>query len=148
VPESIELKKEYRLGPIRPIRCIHCKKKTFLTRFPDFFIYMYNSRLDTKRYLKNFSIPMKKYDLITIFKNSGELEEAKKALKDILQRNNVEVLNEEDWGTRTLYYEMNHNRTGWYHYISCQLDQAKVKEVSRELNIHSEVLKHMFRSVA
>jgi small subunit ribosomal protein S6 len=91
---------------------------------------------------------MKKYDLITIFKNSGELEDAKKALKDILQRNNAEVLNEEDWGTRTLYYEMHHNRTGWYYFVSCKLDQSKVKEISRELNIHSEVLKHMFRTVA
>ncbi len=91
---------------------------------------------------------MKKYDLITIFKNSGELEEAKKALKDILARNNAEILNEEDWGTRTLYYEMKHNRSGWYFYISCKLDQSKVKEVSRELNIQSEVLKHMFHAAA
>ncbi len=91
---------------------------------------------------------MRKYELITILKNSGELEAIKKAVKDILERNKVEIVSEDDWGARTLNYEVKKIPQGFFFYMTLNLDPQAVKEISREMHITSGVLQHMFKQVA
>lgn len=88
---------------------------------------------------------MRKYEIITIFQNSGELESHKKAVKELLTRHNAELLTEEDWGIRTLHYEKNKLPQGFVHYQTINLEPDNVKEISREMGITGGVLQHMIK---
>jgi ribosomal protein S6 len=90
---------------------------------------------------------MRKYELIAIYKNSPELDGTKTAVKEILQRNEVSVLEEKDWGLRTLPHEKDKLTQGFYQYISMSMKPASVKEVSHEMGITGGILDYMLKRV-
>lgn len=91
---------------------------------------------------------MNKYDLITIFADNPEVEEAKKGWKQIIDRHKAEIIKEEDWGHRKLYHEVNHQTTGIFHFASLKADPKVVREISRELKIQTGVVRFMVKRAA
>lgn len=91
---------------------------------------------------------MKGYDLITIFANDDKLDDSKKAVQEILARHKAEVVKEDDWGIRTLYYERKDKASGFFYHCNFKIDPTQVKEITRELNIQNGILQFMFHRAA
>lgn len=91
---------------------------------------------------------MRKYELITILKNSGEVQDVKDAVKEIVTRNGAEILSEDDWGVRNLTFEMQKVNSGFFVYFTCNVPPQNIKEIGREMRIQNGVLRHMFKVVA
>ncbi len=91
---------------------------------------------------------MNNYEIITIFQNSDKLEETKTAFKEILSRHNAEISKEDDWGIRSLNYEVQDLKNGVFHYMTCKIDPLKVKEITHEVKIQNGILQQMIKRVA
>ncbi len=90
---------------------------------------------------------MRKYELIAIYKNTSELDGAKSAVKEILQRNEASILEEKDWGLKTLPHEKDKLTQGFFQYISMNMKPTAVKDVSHDMGITAGVLDYMLKRV-
>ena len=93
---------------------------------------------------------VKGYEVITILKNADAtvVEQGKKAVKDILVRNEGKIAKEDDWGTRKLHHPIAHSESGHFLYHEVQLDPAKVVDVRRDLKIDQNVLRYLVKRTA
>jgi len=93
---------------------------------------------------------VRKYELVTIIQGGDltVLEESKKALAEILSRNNVEVIKEEP----VTINRRPHDKTGpvnGQHYLHvCKIAPEKVKDISHELELEQAILRYMVRRAA
>ena len=92
---------------------------------------------------------MKDYEIITILPNDpGALEQAKKEVLDILKRNKVEVVKEDDWGVRKLTAPIDHTETAHFALRTCKADPAVLKTVAHEMTLQLSILRFMIKRVA
>ncbi len=93
---------------------------------------------------------MKDYEVITILKNpdATAVEQGKKAVKDILSRNQVKVAKEDDWGARKLHHEIAGSESGHFMYLAVQMEPSKVVDLRRDLQIDQNVLRYMVKRTA
>ena len=90
---------------------------------------------------------MRNYEIITIFQEGQDIQASKKSFQEILERNAVKIASEEDWGVRKLPHSLKRQHNGFYHYISCEMDPAKVKDVNHDMLILQDILHHMISAV-
>ena len=93
---------------------------------------------------------MREYELITILE-SGEktgLEETKNTLTEIFQRNQVELVKEDDWGIRKLQYDIANQNSGHFILHHCKIAPEKVKDLTHELELEQRVMRYMLRRAA
>ena len=93
---------------------------------------------------------MKDYELITIINSADAtiVEQGKKAVKDILTRNEAKIDKEDDWGGRKLHHPIAHTESGHFLYFTMQLDPTKVVDVRRDLQIDQNVLRYLVKRTA
>lgn len=92
---------------------------------------------------------MNKYELIAIIdSNRSNVDETKTAIQGILERNKAQNVNAEDWGARTLNYEVDYQKSGFFQYVTCELAPESVKEITNELRITGGILQYMIKRVA
>lgn len=72
-----------------------------------------------------------------------EVENLTKQFSQIVENNGGKLVKKEYWGLRTLAYPVKKNRKG--HYVLLMLDAAPavLKEMERNLKIHSDVLRNV-----
>ncbi|MDH5656132.1 MAG: 30S ribosomal protein S6 [Spirochaetia bacterium] len=90
---------------------------------------------------------MRKYEIITIFQEGTDVQESKKSLNEIFERNSVQVSSEEDWGVRKLPHLLKKKGSGFYSISNCEMDPAKVKDVTHEILIQQSILHHMVKAL-
>ncbi|MBN1501769.1 MAG: 30S ribosomal protein S6 [Spirochaetes bacterium] len=84
-----------------------------------------------------------KYELTVIFRNSTA-EESKKNYKEILSKREATVLTEEEWGHKKLAYAIDDQTEAYYLFNVIEADPSAVKKIENDLNLDSNVLRHMF----
>jgi small subunit ribosomal protein S6 len=75
--------------------------------------------------------------------DSATLETTTKKYTDIITSRGGTLKNIDDWGKRTLAYEINYHREGYYHFYQFEGGADVVKELNRQLRIDENVIRHM-----
>lgn len=90
------------------------------------------------------------YEIITILPagDLARLDEIKTRVREILSRNKVEVLKEEDLGIRRLPHEINGVTSGAFLLQNCKVEPASVKDITRDLQIEEGIMRYMVKRVA
>ena len=89
---------------------------------------------------------MKTYESVIIVKpqlSDGEVGEFVTKVKDLITKNNGEVISEEKLGRRKFTHEINHGRDGFYLYLKFKAEAAFVKTLDNTLKLNNNVLRSM-----
>ncbi len=89
---------------------------------------------------------MKTYESVIIVKpqlSDGEVGEFVTKVKDLIAKNNGEVISEEKLGRRKFTHEINHVRDGFYLYLKFKAEAAFVKTLDNTLKLNNNVLRAM-----
>jgi small subunit ribosomal protein S6 len=89
---------------------------------------------------------LKDYECAVIFAPTvaGEaLANATKRYADIITAQGGEVTQVDDWGKRSLAYEIKFHREGYYCFYRFKGGQAVLNELNRQLRIDESVIRHM-----
>ena len=89
---------------------------------------------------------MKTYESVIIVKpqlSDGEVGEFAAKFKDLVAKNNGEIISEERLGRRKFSHEINHVRDGFYLYFKFKSEAAFVKTLGNTLKLNDNVLRAM-----
>lgn len=92
----------------------------------------------------------KKFEALFIYKavSGPALEKARQETKSILDGLGVKTDSEEDWGKRTLAYEIKKVKEGYYVFSSLTAAQDKIKDLRRKMEGRDELLRFLVLSEA
>ncbi len=86
---------------------------------------------------------MRDYEItIVIDPNEEIIKQSKEKIKEYVNSYNGTITEETDMSVRTLGYEINKNRKGYFYVITVNLDPAKVAELEREFHLDEHILKY------
>lgn len=90
---------------------------------------------------------MRLYETIFVVKPdlSGEdLEKIYRTVTEYLEKNDCQILKEENWGKRKLAYEVNKYKEGQYYYIKYSTNNYGLpKELERSFNLNENILRYI-----
>jgi small subunit ribosomal protein S6 len=88
---------------------------------------------------------VKKYELMFIVNLSDEekIKAAVQMVQDTIKKIGGTVDKVDEWGKRTLAYEVKHQNEGYYVVVDFQADPSQVKELDRVIKIHEEIIRHI-----
>lgn len=89
---------------------------------------------------------MKDYECAVIFApNTGgeDLETATKKYSEVITSRGGELTELDNWGKRTLAYEINYHREGFYYFFRFKAGNEVINELNRQLRIDERVIRHM-----
>lgn len=83
----------------------------------------------------------RKYEIIVILSEEGNLEEAKKNLEAIFQKRNAEIIDKEELGSRKLFHEVEKQHKGFYHYLTFSASPETIDQLSKDFVVSGDILK-------
>lgn len=89
---------------------------------------------------------MNKYECAVIVVPSADsavLDNTAKKYTEIITSRGGTLTKLDDWGKRSLAYEINYHREGYYHFYRFEGNNDVVNELNRQLRIDENVLRHM-----
>ena len=89
---------------------------------------------------------MRTYESVIIVKpqlSDGEVGQFVTKVKDLITKNNGEVISEEKLGRRKFTHEINHVRDGFYLYLKFKAQADFVKTLENALKLNTNVLRAM-----
>lgn len=90
---------------------------------------------------------MRHYELVFVLKPTLSEEEIKsrvQAIKDLIQQNQGEVYNEENWGRRNLAYPISNFNSGYYFLINYKTGNNKLPAtLEYNLRINEDVIRFL-----
>lgn len=89
---------------------------------------------------------MRKYECAIILAptvSAEILERASKKYADVIASNGGKVIEVDDWGRRTLAYEIKFHREGYYRFYRFEGSNDTLDELNRQLRIDEDVIRHM-----
>ena len=89
---------------------------------------------------------MKKYECAVVLAptlSTEGLEGATKKYSEIITSRGGSLNEVDDWGKRTLAYEINYIREGYYYFYRFEGGKDIVDELDRQLKIDDNVIRHM-----
>lgn len=89
---------------------------------------------------------MRTYESVIIVKpqlSDGEVGQFVTKVKDLITKNNGEVISEEKLGRRKFTHEINHVRDGFYLYLKFKAEPNFVKTLENTLRLNTNVLRAM-----
>ena len=89
---------------------------------------------------------MRTYEIVIIVKpqlSDGEVGQFVTKVKDLITKNNGEVISEEKLGRRKFTHEINHVRDGFYLYLKFKAEASFVKTLENALKLNTNVLRAM-----
>jgi small subunit ribosomal protein S6 len=89
---------------------------------------------------------LKDYECAVIFApttNGEDLETATKKYSDVITSRGGELSELDNWGKRTLAYEINYHREGFYYFYRFKGGNDIITELNRQLRIDERVIRHM-----
>ena len=88
---------------------------------------------------------MNKYELMFIVNVADEekIKAAVQLVQDTVKRIGGTVDKVDEWGKRTLSYELKKQREGYYVVVNFQADPAQITELDRIIKIREEIIRHI-----
>jgi small subunit ribosomal protein S6 len=89
---------------------------------------------------------VKEYECAVIFSptvGSDVLKTSTEKYTNVIASNGGAVTKVDDWGKRTLAYEINFHREGYYHFYHFTGTGQTINELNRQLRIDENVIRHM-----
>ena len=89
---------------------------------------------------------MKRYECAVIFAptvGSDVLENSTKKYAEIITSRGGSLAELDNWGKRTLAYEIQYHREGYYYFYRFQAKNDVLEELNRQLRIDENVIRHM-----
>lgn len=89
---------------------------------------------------------MRLYETIFITRSDLSEEEHEAlaaAIKEVVTSHSGEVVKEEDWGIKSLAYEVDHHQKGHYHLLQFRGDGAALDEMARNYRYNESIIKYM-----
>lgn len=88
--------------------------------------------------------------MITILHGSepARVEEIRNTVRGILERNEVELVKEDDWGVRKLNYDIKDQNSGHFILHHCKINPARVKDLTHELELELGIMRYMLKRAA
>ena len=88
---------------------------------------------------------MNKYELMFIVNVADEekIKAAVQLVQDTFKRIGGTVDKVDDWGKRTLAYEVKKQRERYYVVVNFQADPAQITELDRIIKIREEIIRHI-----
>ncbi len=89
---------------------------------------------------------MRTYESVIIVKpqlSDAEVGQFVTKVKDLITKNNGEVISEEKLGRRKFTHEINHVRDGFYLYLKFKAEASFVKTLENALKLNTNVLRAM-----
>lgn len=89
---------------------------------------------------------MREYETIFVLRPDLEEEDIEKnidRIKNIINNNDSEIIDEEIWGKKSLAYEINDYRSGHYTVLSFESDGSVVDELKRNYKIMDSVIRYL-----
>ena len=89
---------------------------------------------------------MRTYESVIIVKpqlSDAEVGQFVTKVKDLITKNNGEVISEEKLGRRKFTHEINHVRDGFYLYLKFKADSSFIKTLENTLKLNTNVLRAM-----
>ncbi len=87
------------------------------------------------------------YELVFICQpeiGTDELDTLTKKLKDLIQKNDGSVTNEDRWGRKRLAYSIQGHREGFYDLLTFQAPGATIADLEHQLKVSDSVIRHLF----
>ncbi len=85
---------------------------------------------------------MKSYDLVLIIQdNESIVNETVKEIQEILASKKINILNQNNWGSRKLAYPIKKQVNGYYILFSISGDGKDVKDIEKNLIIKDNILR-------
>lgn len=91
---------------------------------------------------------MNRYELVLIFKDSQNIEEPLKKLKDFLIKNSVQLIDETLWGKRKLAYPIKSQSKGYYVILLLNTAPSIIEEINKKLLMNEDILRHLFIKIS
>jgi small subunit ribosomal protein S6 len=86
---------------------------------------------------------VKNYEL-TVVVRTDKQEETTKAYKEILAKNDVKIISEDNWGQKRLAYMIDGTKEGYYLFANIEAKPESVKKISVDFGLDRNILRHMF----
>ena len=90
---------------------------------------------------------MANYELMAII-NPTITEEERNAsineLKDLFAKNSVKIEKEDVWGDKKMAYKINKSDRGFYILFDLEMDGKLIKDLSKTINLNTNVWRYMF----
>ncbi len=86
---------------------------------------------------------MNKYELTVIVRNR-EAETHQEKVKEILQKNNVNIALEDNWGIKRLAYEIDREREAFYMFMNIEADPLTISKIKKEFGLNADILRNLF----
>lgn len=88
---------------------------------------------------------MNKYELMFIVNVADEekIKAAVQLVQDTVKRIGGTVDKVDEWGKRTLAYEVKKQHEGYYVVVNFQADPAQITELDRIIKIREEIIRHI-----
>ena len=87
---------------------------------------------------------MRVYEAVFIFQPEEEpLTQARTFVKGELEKAGIQVLKEEDMGTRNMAYEIGKKKQGRYFFYELQAQPDQINSIDRSLKLKAEIMKYL-----
>jgi len=87
---------------------------------------------------------LKNYELLVLIKpglDTESLTNLYKTVEEMVTKHKGEIISKEEWGKKTLAYEINKHRDGIYCLYNIKLDPVHVKSLDNDLKLNDSVLR-------
>ncbi|MFW6100839.1 MAG: 30S ribosomal protein S6 [Bacteroidota bacterium] len=75
--------------------------------------------------------------------SEDQMKEAVEKFRNILRKNNAEIVHEEDWGLRKLAYPIDKKSTGFYYLIEYEAEGETIANLELELKRDERILRFL-----
>jgi len=65
-------------------------------------------------------------------------------MKSTLEKYSAKIEKEDIWGEKKLSYKINRSEKGYYILLDIELDWTKIKDISKNLNLQTNIWRYMF----
>lgn len=90
---------------------------------------------------------MANYELMAIINPTITEEERNTSigeLKELFTKNSVKIEKEDVWGDKKMAYKINKSDRGFYILFDLEMDGKLIKDLSKTINLNSNVWRYMF----
>jgi small subunit ribosomal protein S6 len=81
--------------------------------------------------------------VITPDLTDAEIERYLHTFRQLLEKNEVKILEEESWGRRPLAYRIEKKTEGFYLFLKVEMESTKVSTLDQALRLDHNILRHL-----
>lgn len=96
----------------------------------------------------SFRIMERNYEVVIILKEvaGAPMEKAKKSVGEVFKALEAKVTTEDDWGKRTLAYDIKGQKEGYYLFYTLKAAPDKVKQLRSKFEVNDDLLRFLIFS--